>query len=75
VEALLATVVLLVVISVGLVILGRGWPSSSRRTGFRTWMRGGSTDETDLAEERGDAIREDDDAHWHWDDREDHGDR
>jgi len=74
VEALVATVALLVLIAAALAILGRSWPSSSRRGGFRTWVRGGSGDGASndggsLDEERGEAEREDDDARWHWDDR------
>jgi hypothetical protein len=44
VEALVATVALLVLIAAALAVLGRSWPSSSRRGGFRTWMRSGSSD-------------------------------
>jgi hypothetical protein len=74
VEALLATVALLVLIAVALVVTGRSWPSSYRRGGFRTWSRGGSGDDPSLSEERGDAVREDDDVHWQWDERDDHDD-
>jgi hypothetical protein len=74
VEALLLTSVVLVLIGAGLVLLGRGWPSSSRLGGFRSWVRRGTMDDPSLAEERGEAVREDDDAHWHWDDRTRDGD-
>ena len=73
-EALLATLALLALIGVALVVMGRSWPSSYRRGGFRTWTRGGSGDDPSLAEERGESGGEDDDAHWHWPERDDHGD-
>ena len=73
-EALIATVALLVLIVAALVVLGRGWPSSNRAGGFRTWTRGASSDDPDLAEERGEAPRDDDETRWYWDDREGHDD-
>lgn len=66
-EAIVATVVALVLMLAALIVLGRSWPSSSRRTGFRVWMRDRSRDSLAEAQERGDVDREDDDSHWHWD--------
>ena len=66
-EAVVATVVALVLMMAALIVLGRSWPSSSRRTGFRVWMRDRSRDSLTEAQERGDVDREDDDSHWHWD--------
>jgi hypothetical protein len=77
-EELLATIGLIVVMVAGLVVVARGWPSSYRSGGFRAWMRGGSdagsSEDLDIAEERGTVEREDDDVRWHWNDQGRDGD-
>jgi hypothetical protein len=70
VEALLATLALLLVIVGGLMLLARVWPRSSRLGGYRGWKGSGSDRPSAQAQERGEAIREDDDGRWHWRDPE-----
>ena len=60
VEALLAAAAALVVIALALVLLARGWPRSSRRTGYR--ISGHATDDEP-------PVREEDDTRWRWRDR------
>lgn len=66
-EAVIATVLALVLMLAALIVLARSWPGSSKRTGYRVWMRDRSRDSLTEAQERGDVIREDDDSHWRWD--------
>ena len=61
VEALLATVALLIVVVLALVLLSRTWVRSSRLGGYR------ATHGPDGLE-RGPQVPEDDDARWHWGD-------
>lgn len=69
-EAVIATVVLVVLIGAALTILARSWPRSSRLGGYTVWKRGAGQKSLGLDEERGEANREDDDDHWRWDDRQ-----
>ncbi len=59
VEALLTTVAAVVVISLGLLLLARLWPHSSRRTGYRISGQ-------DRAGDEAPSVPEDDDARWRW---------
>ncbi len=59
VEAALMAVAVLVVMALALVLLARGWPHSSRRTGYRISGR-----DRPAGEEP--PVPEDDDARWHW---------
>ena len=70
-EAALFTTVLLVLMGVALIVLGRGWPRTSRLGGYRARTRGGAGSSAAREQERGTVIREDDDARWRWDDRGD----
>jgi hypothetical protein len=63
VEALAATLVLILVMAIAIALLGRSWPRSSRLGGYRA--RGGD-EPTAGDQERGSAEREDDDTHWKW---------
>lgn len=62
------TALMILLMLAALVLLARGWPTSSRLGGYRARMRGGTRDDVVRTPERGEAIREDDDAHWRWDD-------
>jgi hypothetical protein len=64
-EALLATVLLLLIMGAALLLLARGWPRSSRLGGYRARTQGRDAP-TAADEEAGRANREDDDVHWHW---------
>jgi hypothetical protein len=59
VEALLTAVAVLVVMALAFVLLARGWPRSSRRTGYRITGQDQSAGEAPPAPE-------DDDARWRW---------
>jgi hypothetical protein len=61
-QALLAAAAMIVVIAAALMILQRGWPTSSRRTGYGTWS-GGTGDGEPVA-----GLQEDYEAAWRWDD-------
>ncbi len=63
-EALLTTVGLLVVIALGLVLLARTWPRSSRGGGYHAWSQGGDpgSPESGATDER--AQRGDAEGHW-----------
>ncbi len=62
-EALLMTVGLIIVMVAALVLLGRTWPRSSRRTGFRVSRQDGSDP---AAPESQRPAPEDDEVHWRW---------
>jgi hypothetical protein len=63
VEALAATLVLILVMAIAIALLGRSWPRSSRLGGYR--LRG--RDEPSAADqERTGSGREDDDTNWKW---------
>ncbi|MEW6223475.1 MAG: hypothetical protein AB1627_02485 [Chloroflexota bacterium] len=70
-EAALFTTVLLILMGVALIVLGRGWPRTSRLGGYHARMRGGAADVAAREQARDTPIREDDDARWRWDDRGD----
>lgn len=61
-EALLTTVALGVLIVAILIVLARSWPRSSQLGGYHVAGGAGQADEPQ--------VREDDEAHWHWEDRE-----
>ena len=65
-EAVLATLAVVLLMVGALTLLARSWPRSSRLGGYRAWTRGGSPDRPAQDQERGDAVREDDDVRWHW---------
>ncbi len=58
-QALLATVGLLIVIGLALVLLSRAWVRSSRLGGYGTTHRPDGRDS-------GPRVPEDDDVHWKW---------
>ena len=60
-DALLATVALLIVMVLALVLLSRAWVRSSRVGGYRAAHRADGIEE-------GAQVPEDDDARWQWDD-------
>jgi hypothetical protein len=62
-EALAATLAVVLLMVGALALMARTWPRSSRLGGYRARAKDGSaaTDETP-----GVAGREDDDAHWNW---------
>jgi hypothetical protein len=63
VEALAATLVLILGMALAVAVLGRSWPRSSRLGGYR--LRG--RDEPSAGDqERTGSGREDDDTHWKW---------
>jgi hypothetical protein len=67
-EALAFTVILVILMLAALAVLARSWPRSSSFGGYRARSRDDSPAGLDRSEERGEAIREDDDLHWQWDD-------
>jgi len=58
-QALLATIGLLIVIGLALVLLSRAWVRSSRLGGYGTTHRADGPDP-------GPRVPEDDDVHWKW---------
>ena len=44
----------------------RSWPSASGHGGYANWRPDDADRGRALSEERGRAIREDDDVRWHW---------
>jgi hypothetical protein len=71
-EGLILTAGLIGLMAVAVIIMGRGWPRSSRLGGYRARNRDRGATPAARDQERGAAIREDDDAKWRWDDgRED----
>ena len=62
-EALVATLAVVLLMIGALALVAKTWPRSSRLGGYRAREQDGSTatDETPR-----DTQREDDDAHWNW---------
>jgi hypothetical protein len=69
-EAVAATAIMGILMLVALSLLGRSWPRSSRLGGHRARARDGGSEDVRRSEERGEAIREDDDLRWRWEDRD-----
>jgi hypothetical protein len=65
-EAVLATLAVVLLMIGALALLARSWPRSSHLGGYRAWTHAGSPDRPAQAQERGDIAREDDDVRWHW---------
>lgn len=66
-EALLATLLVLLLMGAALLVLARGWPRSSRLGGYRARTHGDDGGPGSPADqEQGKADREDDDARWKW---------
>lgn len=63
-EAWLATLGLGIVMVLGLAVLLRTWPRGQGRAGYHTWTESRERDDLDLAGERGEVPREDDEVHW-----------
>jgi hypothetical protein len=74
-EGLILTAGLTVLMAVAVVIMGRGWPRSSRLGGYRARNRDRGAAPAVRDQERGAATREDDDAKWRWDDGQEDGPR
>ena len=72
-EAVLMTLVVILLMVAALVMLAWSWPPSSRLGGYRAMVRGGAQDRPAQAREGGEANREEDDIRWRWDDPEDGG--
>jgi hypothetical protein len=66
-EAVLATFAVVLLMIGALALLARSWPRSSRLGGYRAWTHARPSDRPAQAQERGEAVREDDDVRWHWD--------
>jgi hypothetical protein len=65
-EAIVATLLLGVLMIGALSLLARTWPRSSSLGGYAARSRGRKAADPGLTEERGEAIREDDDLRWRW---------
>ena len=65
--AVLLTFGLLALMGLAIIVLGRGWPRSSRLGGYRARSHDAEPGSSAGDQERGAAIREDDDARWRWD--------
>lgn len=73
-ESILLTLLVFVLMGSALIILGRGWPRSSRLGGYRARSRDASATSPSREQETGQGIHEDDDARWSWGNRDDRGD-
>jgi hypothetical protein len=62
-EALAATLAVVLLMVGALALMARTWPRSSRLGGYRARGKDGSSATDEMP---GDARREDDDARWNW---------
>ena len=62
-EALAATLAVIIGMVAALALVAKTWPRTSRLGGYRARNK---HDPTAQDQERGGADREDDDAHWNW---------